>query len=61
LDRDDDKDQDGTGLVPFFGGRRKESVVSFLNPLTGDLLETEPVGVEPELNEPAFLGFKDDG
>jgi hypothetical protein len=45
------------GRNPFYGGRRDPEFTDFLNPLSGELLETERETVPTELDEPVFVGF----
>jgi len=54
-------EDDDRGRIPLYGGRRDPEFTDFLNPLSGELLETERESVPTELDEPAFLGFDTPG
>jgi len=58
-DREEDTEEpEDPAFAPVFGGSRKGIFTDFLNPLSGERLETQVDDVDPEPDEPVLLGFR---
>jgi hypothetical protein len=58
-DREEDTEEpDDPAFAPVFGGSRKGIYTDFLNPLSGERLETEVDDIDSEPDEPVLLGFR---
>lgn len=54
-----DIDADEEERVPVFGGSRQGIFTDFLNPLTGQKVETRRDEIDVDLDTPVLLGFED--